>query len=492
VQLRARKPDAAEEPGAEAVTTPERRLVASALRAASPLPQAGAGMPRKLPLVADLRPPPRRMEVAKDLADGSGSFHAASRGLARAQTSNPGGELSADGADAERSRAMVLLPWEPFEDPAVAWEKIHGSMIVVEQKPEGMTEAEWRIKQRCKKELKRKVPAWKPITNDTVTENHEKVKKGMLYSITFPWTEDMLHTEEWGAEWLTKAMHTANTLPKDNRVVKVIPDKKYRITTGNNGGKFLFEVEYEVPDENLHTKLFAKIPHSMDKDTMSDRLSSSVNKQPMELYELNTSRLLEATLPVKIPRFYFGDISNETSNWILITEAVSFHDPSPLDFAGKTRDEPKKPLAAYQIEGPYDKCMDWCLLSDPADYYMALVRQGARMAGLFKSGAMGDPDVVAKQFENMLGAPAEAFGMQPGCSGQPPKMLKSKIDMGLEFFSNVAPQLYPDFVKDPAWQAKFTATLMKLNAYAGESQYWFHSDNDYISLAHANMNVDNA
>ncbi|CAJ1374086.1 unnamed protein product [Effrenium voratum] len=195
---------------------------------------------------------------------------------------------------------------------------------------------------------------------------------------------------------------------------------------------------------------------------------------------------------MKSARFYFGDISNETSNWILITEAVSFHDPSPLDFAGKTRDEPKKPLAAYQIEGPYDKCMDWCLLSDPADYYMALVRQGARMAGLFKSGAMGDPDVVAKHFENMLGAPAEAFGMQPGCSGQPPKMLKSKIDMGLEFFSNVAPQLYPDFVKDPAWQAKFTATLMKLNAYAGESQYWFHSDNDYISLAHANMNVDNA
>ena len=31
-------------------------------------------------------------------------------------------------------------------------------------------------------------------------------------------------------------------------------------------------------------------------------------------------------------------------------------------------------LAAYQIEGPYDKCMDWCLLSDPADYYMAARR----------------------------------------------------------------------------------------------------------------------
>lgn len=50
----------------------------------------------------------------------------------------------------------------------------------------------------------------------------------MLYGITFPWTEDMLHSDEWGAEWMTKAMHAAGTLPKENRVTKVIPDKKYR------------------------------------------------------------------------------------------------------------------------------------------------------------------------------------------------------------------------------------------------------------------------
>ncbi|CAE7826442.1 unnamed protein product, partial [Symbiodinium necroappetens] len=116
-----------------------------------------------------------------------------------------------------------------------------------------------------KRELKKKVPAWKTITNETVTENHSKTRKGMLYGITFPWTEDMLHSEEWGAEWLTKAMHAAGTLPQENRVTKVIPDKRYRITTGNNGGKFLFEVEYEIPDDCLHTKLFAKIPHGMEK-----------------------------------------------------------------------------------------------------------------------------------------------------------------------------------------------------------------------------------
>eukprot|EP00913_Durusdinium_trenchii_P032724 g30632.t1 len=271
----------------------------------------------------------------------------------------------------------------------------------------------------------------------------------------------MLHSDDWGAEWLTKAMHAANTLPKDNRVTKVIPDKK--ITTGNNGGKFLFEVEYATPDEHLHTKLFAKIPHGMEKDG-----AACV--------------------------FYFGDISNETSNWILITEAVNFHDPSPLDFAGKTVGQKKEQLKAYEIEGPYDKCMDWCLRGDPAEYYLALIRTGARMAGLFKSGAMGDPDVVAKHFENMLGAPKEAFGVQPGCSGQPPKMLKTgrRVDMGIELWSSVGAVLFPSFTKDTAWQTKFTATMMKLNAYAGESQYFMHHNDDYVSLAHGNMNVDNA
>ena len=24
--------------------------------------------------------------------------------------------------------SMVLLPWEPFEDPAISWEKIHGQV----------------------------------------------------------------------------------------------------------------------------------------------------------------------------------------------------------------------------------------------------------------------------------------------------------------------------------------------------------------------------
>eukprot|EP00442_Polarella_glacialis_P045907 CAMPEP_0115150436 /NCGR_PEP_ID=MMETSP0227-20121206/65045_1 /TAXON_ID=89957 /ORGANISM="Polarella glacialis, Strain CCMP 1383" /LENGTH=621 /DNA_ID=CAMNT_0002560815 /DNA_START=66 /DNA_END=1931 /DNA_ORIENTATION=- len=361
-----------------------------------------------------------------------------------------------------------------------------------EQVPEGVSPVDFRIQQRCRRELKKEVAAWKPISIELVTQNHTKKAPGMLYGIEFPWTEEMMHSSQFGAEFLTKAFHVAGTLDKDNRVTKVVPDNKYKITTGNNGGKFLFEVEYLKPSQDLHTKLFAKIPHSMDKETSSDRLSSSVNKQPMELYELNSSRLLEATLPVKIPRFYFGDISNETSNWILITERVPFKNPEPLDFKGVTRGVAKEQLAAFEIEGPYDKCMDWTLRGEPAEYYMALVRCGARMAGLAKSGKFGDPQVVAKHFEDFEHVPLQGWGMQPGCSGQPPKILKTKIDMGVTFFSETAKDLFPSYCCTESWKAKFQNTMMKLNAYSAEMNYWCHSDTDYIALTHNNLNVDNA
>merc|ERR1719399_1850421 len=163
----------------------------------------------------------------------------------------------------------------------------------------------------------------------------------------FPWNEATL--EEFGPEWLTKAFHKVGSMKEDNTVTKIIFEKKIKVTTGNNGGKFLFEVEYEKPDPNLHTKLFAKVPFPFDGATKTDRLSSSVNKQPAELYEVNAYRMLEAYLPMRTPRFYFGDISNETSNWIIITERIDFHDFNGNNFGPPKASRPAR-LPAFCIE----------------------------------------------------------------------------------------------------------------------------------------------
>lgn len=347
-------------------------------------------------------------------------------------------------------------------------------------------------RQRCEKELAKQVPAWNWITVDQVTANHEQKAPGMFYGMEFPWNEQLL--DQMGPAWLTKAFHAAGTLDADNEVTKIILEKKIKVTTGNNGGKFLFEVRYKKKVEGLHTKLFAKVPHPMDAATRSDRLSTSVNKQPMELFELNASRLLEATLPVKIPKYYFGDMSNLTSNWILITERIPFADPEPLDFEGKMATSGKRlgSLAAYAIEGPYDKCMDWTLRGSPAEYYLALVRSGARMAGKFKAGKMGDQAALAKHFEDMSNKPPEVFGMRPECSGARPKEQQMKVEMATKFMSEEGKPLYPDFVTDDGFKKKMLDTLLTLNAYSAETAFWRHSNQDYIAMTHNNMNVDNA
>jgi len=172
---------------------------------------------------------------------------------------------------------------------------------------------------------------------------------------------------------------------------------------------------------------------------------------------------------------------------------IPFNEWEPLDFAGKYVGARRPALDAYLIEGPYDKCMDWCLRSSPVEYYLALVRAGARMAGLHKAGRMGDPNILASQFEDFSNKSAEVFGVNPkGCTGQPPAQLKAKINMAIKFWTEDAKAIFPKFCQDKAFQDQFTETMFLLNGYSAESLYWRHNDQDYISLTHNNLNVDNA
>lgn len=348
------------------------------------------------------------------------------------------------------------------------------------------------IKDRCEKELAKPPYEWQRIDMNLVMNNHEKKAPGAIYGLEFPWNEATL--AEMGPEWLTKAFHTAGTMDKDNRVTKIILEKKIKVTTGNNGGKFLFEVRYAKPDPDLHTKLFAKVPFAASGKTMNDRLSSSVNKQPAELYEINAYRYLEATLPMKTPRFYFGDISNETSNWIIITERIDFHDFNGNNF-GKPSGATPKPLPPYEIEGPYDKCIDaGNLCGDHEEYYLLMTRVGARMAGLARNGAFGSQDLLRVAFRASPDHTNPAFwGMNPdAATGEPPKQVSSKLDMAVNLICDSAKLIFPPYVTTEAFQSKFRKTMLLINAYNAEINYWMHMDNDYTALGHMNLNVDNA
>merc|ERR1739844_755356 len=132
---------------------------------------------------------------------------------------------------------------------------------------------------RCKNELV-STASWKTLEVNDVPHNHINKAKGMLYGLEFPWTEEGLVSM--GPEWLTKAFHAAGTLAADNKVTKLTMEKKIRVTTGNNGGRFFFEVRYAKTEAYLHHQLFAKIPWPCQGKTKADRLASPMNKQAQQ------------------------------------------------------------------------------------------------------------------------------------------------------------------------------------------------------------------
>ncbi|CAE7205261.1 CPK2, partial [Symbiodinium natans] len=317
-----------------------------------------------------------------------------------------------------------------------------------------------------------------------VTEHHMKKAPGMLYGLEFPWTGPML--EDFGPSWLTEAFHRAGSLEKSNRVTQVRVEN-IKVTAGNNAGKFLFNVRYANERAGLHTKLFAKVPFQMTKETKQDRLSSSVLKQPMDFFEINTYRLAETTLPVPTPKFYYGDISNLTSNFILITERVPF-----VEMDGRKRSRKLKP---FEVEGPYDKCKDYQLRGSAKEYYSKIMEVSGQIAGADKSGRMGSQEFLAQSYSTpraRLGDP-QAWGVTPhAASGGPPQANLAKLNTAIQFFSDTAKVVFPSYASDPAFVQKFTKTMMTFTGYFNELEFWKHQDPAYVALSHANLNVDNA
>lgn len=324
---------------------------------------------------------------------------------------------------------------------------------------------------RCLKEQGKPLPVWTPVTYEQLTEKCDRKAPGIYYGFEFPFTSKLL--EEMGAKWLTKAFKAAETIAEDDQVTSVKNVKDF--VKGGAGSKFTFEVTYRSKAASLHTRLFAKIPFPMTQQTRSDRMAMSINQQGQEMQEISTYRLLESRFPFRIPRYYFGDISNETTNFILITEAVPYGEKD----------------GDYQLEPAYHKMKDVELGGPPEDYYYLLIRIGAQLAAIYKKGELAPVDLLDKVFGNSAMRPMELWGMSPGNTGLKDQEFKMKIAMGADFVGSIAKELFPPECTTDAFLIKYQTVLSKVNAYTAEARYWCNRNEDYIAWTHINLNVDN-
>mmetsp|Transcript_98784 Transcript_98784/g.205906 ORF Transcript_98784/g.205906 Transcript_98784/m.205906 type:complete len:671 (-) Transcript_98784:143-2155(-) len=324
--------------------------------------------------------------------------------------------------------------------------------------------------ERCRAEWQKQFIPWTFVGHQVLMENHRKLLPGMRYGIIFPHSAELLESEKFGARWLTKAFQLAGTIPTDNAVKRL-----FNVRPVSGGGACLkcsFEVEYEKPAKGLHTKLFMKYPFDFEHvKQKNDRMNSSINLQPGDLAENDAYRLLESALPFPMPKYYFGDINNSTTNFVLITELIPFGSK-------------KKKMEDFQpdeVEPAYDKFLDDEQLSNPIEYYRLMTKANATMAGWYKAGKLGDKERMLYFFFDQSQVVPPSFSEAE---------FKSKLKMGEEFVRSATTFFPANLITDKN-MTEWKRVLNIVNTYKPEIYQAASSNDDYCSVAHGNLNVDN-
>lgn len=305
---------------------------------------------------------------------------------------------------------------------------------------------------------------------------------GNWTGMTFPHCTQQL--TEFGPQWFTEAFQKFGTLPKDNSITEVFEVEQLPISgfdaAGGAGIKACFKVKYANADPKLHTELFAKMPWPPFGSDEQGRC---------DYVELNTNVLCEHLFPYKIPQVYFCDLSPETTNWILITERVPFAKRGAI-VNGKLEQIERKPFEVLPSCGKYQ---DY-LLEDPSNIYYTIFRAMAQVAGWDNLG----------RFDSFLGSKqryttAEFLAFRGPLKPKPAKLAETKtrgamafLAQGIEFATQVAPQLFSDVVKKPDMLAKMQEDFTVMVRYFDDIRNFVGSNSDFVAACHFNLQSDNA
>ena len=279
-------------------------------------------------------------------------------------------------------------------------------------------------------------------------ELHLTVAAGDHYGLAFPISPAML--AEFGASFLTDAFRASGVLSADNEVTAIVALDPISVLGASE--RALLTVTYARHEAGLDRKLFVKFPPAdADHKFGLIRLGSG---------EVDMQRLArEGGLPVTTAKYYFGDHSEQTTNYILITECISFGE-APIEPAHRK---------GYDHE-----------IADVEEHYVLLARSLAQLVAAHKCGALG-PEIdrifpfgeAARDFDPLLDADA-------------------KITRLIKFVTDTAPHLFVAEAGDPGFMARWRDDLLFGLEHKDAVISYLHQGRDYTGLCHPNLNVDNA
>jgi len=338
-----------------------------------------------------------------------------------------------------------------------------------------------------------KLLPFKRLNHDQMAQMSPKNLPGCLSDMKFPHTSEQL--KSFGPDWYTKAFHYFGTLPKDNRVTKIVKVQQLPHSgfdaAGGAGHKAFITLEYEKKDINLHTELFAKFPWDYFESEIGKQYRMQISTYAdMDSAEVMTSLAVEHLLPFRIPKFYYGDINRDTTNWILIVEKIPFGRRGKVVNGKVVEKIERKPFDVLPVCGKYQ---DY-LLDDPPKIYYALFRTMAHLAAWDHLG----------RYESLLG-PRQTFTYEEFLVNQgnrkPKKKSKQEMSargarnmmgMGTDFSLNTAPWLFTAGGRDKKKVEKMTADIAEIAPYFDDIRAFLGSSSDYIAAMHMNLQADNA
>jgi len=184
------------------------------------------------------------------------------------------------------------------------------------------------------------------------------------------------------------------------------------------------------------------------------------------------NRFMIRCLPIRTPKYYFGEINMKTTNWILISEALPFADKS-------TRGQR---LGPYELEAPVLKGMDW-ILPDKVEKYYALWRVNAIMCAWGHTGKLGD-------LTQVYAVPDTARNV---LFPVPEKRFAPFWEQTKDFVLNVAPSCFPKEVANAAYMDKLEKEVKEVAANIHcFNDHLKNTTKDHWGLVHINSHIDNA
>jgi hypothetical protein len=275
---------------------------------------------------------------------------------------------------------------------------------------------------------------------------------GDATGLSIPAHADGLRTA--GASFLTDAFRKFGSLSPDNSVARITRFESY--AGGNSGHKVLLSVEYERPQRGLHTDLFVKFSRDF-KDAFRDR-----RRHELEAECRFAALSRRPHFPIHVPAAYFADFHNWSGTGLLITQQIPF---------------------GREVEPLLPKCRDH-ELTDPLQYYRAIISTLASLVAAHKSGALSPEVETCFPFDAELAAAEDPIPYTE-------QQLCEAVSRFAAFAASY-PQLVPVHLRDPKFIAQLERDVVRFRRNESAVKRFLQSDRAFIALCHYNANLDNA